>query len=95
MTKIFIWTEKIVHGNIIIYKDKRYKFVEWFNEETGFLMRSNVLENGQETLVTPSKRSFPELIDIGIMGTCSACDQGICKAAGVDCYQNATERRIH
>ena len=69
MTKTFIWTAKTAHGNMIIYKDKRYKFVEWFNEETGFLMRSNIIEKGQETLVTPPKRSYPELIDIGVMGT--------------------------
>ena len=93
MTKTSIWTEKTVHGNMIIYKDKRYKFVEWFNEETGFLMRSNIIENGQETLVAPSKRSYPELIDIGIMGTCSACEKGLCKAAGVDCYQNASKNK--
>ena len=78
---------------MIIYKDKQYRFVEWFNEETGFLMRSNIIKDGQETSVTPIGRSYPELIDIGIMGTCTACNNGICKAAGVDCYQNAAQNK--
>ena len=33
-------------------------------------------------------RSFPELIDIGIMGSCVAGRTGLCRAAGIDCYQN-------
>ena len=78
---------------MIIYKDKQYKFVEWFNEDTGFLMRSNIIESGEETSISPLRRSYPELIDIGIMGTCTACDNGMCKVAGVDCYQNASERK--
>lgn len=78
---------------MIIFKDKQYNFVEWFNEKTGFLIRSNVLENGKETLVTPGRRSYPELIDVGIMGTCTACDNGICKAVGIDCYQNASQNK--
>ena len=32
-------------------------------------------------------RSFPELIDIGIMGACNAGKSGLCRNAGVDCYQ--------
>ena len=78
---------------MIIYKDKKYNFVEWFNEETGFLIRSNTIERGKESQFAPFRRSYPELIDIGIMGTCGACDNGICKAAGVDCYQNATQNK--
>ena len=74
---------------MIIYRDKRYMFVEYFNEQNGFLMRSNILDGNVETDVQPCMRSFPELLDIGIMGTCEACKDGICKAAGVDCYQNA------
>jgi len=38
-------------------------------------------------------RSFPELLDIGIMGHCDACCAGVCRSAGVDCYQNAAVRR--
>lgn len=82
--------ERIACGNMIFYKDKYYNFIEYFNEFNGFLLRSNVLKNGVETSETPYRRSYPELIDIGIMGSCVACDNGMCKAAGIDCYQNAT-----
>lgn len=81
--------ERIACGNMIIYKDKRYNFVEFFNEENGFLARSNILENGAETTTVPFRRSYPELIDVGIMGTCTACENGMCRVAGIDCYQNA------
>ena len=75
---------------MIIYKDKKYNFVELFNEETGFLLRSNIIADGYETDVPASVRSFPELIDIGIMGHCHAATSGMCKQSGVDCYQDAT-----
>ncbi len=32
--------------------------------------------------------SFPELLDIGIMGHCIHGRQGLCMKAGVECYQN-------
>lgn len=82
--------ERIACGNMIFYKDNHYNFIEYFNESNGFLLRSNVLKNGVETGEAPCRRSYPELIDIGIMGSCVACDNGMCKAAGIDCYQNAS-----
>ena len=84
---------RIARGSMIIYKDKKYNFVEWFNEKNGFLMRSNIIKDGEETSVMPEMRSYPELIDVGIMGTCIACNNGICKAVGVDCYQNASQNK--
>lgn len=72
---------------MIYYRDKKYCFVELFNESTGTLVRSDVLEHGQETGQTPEMRSFPELIDIGIMGSCIAGKTGICHSVGIDCYQ--------
>ena len=68
---------------MIIYEDKRFSFWELFNEKDGTLIRSNV--NG--TQKDPQMRSYPELIDVGIMGHCYAGQEGICKAAGIDCYQ--------
>lgn len=73
---------------MIYYRDKKYAFVELFNENTGTLVRSDVLEAGQETGRVPEMRSFPELIDIGIMGSCLAGKTGICRLAGIDCYQS-------
>lgn len=72
---------------MIYYKDKKFGFIELFNDETGTLIRSNILNSGRETERLPPMRSFPELIDIGIMGGCSAGKAGLCRNAGVDCYQ--------
>lgn len=64
---------------MILYKDEQYGFYEIFNEENGTLIRSDI--DG----VDPICRSFPELLDVGIMGH---CDNGsYCKSAGIDCYQ--------
>jgi hypothetical protein len=93
MTKTFIWMGLIACGEMIYYKDKKYNYIEYFNEQNGTLVRSNILKDGIETSVTPVMRSFPELIDIGIMGTCHASKHGICLAAGVDCYQNALSKQ--
>lgn len=68
---------------MIIYKDEVFGFFEIFNEENGTLIRSDV--NG----VDPVMRSFPELLDIGIMGHCDSGEY--CKNAGVDCYQRGHE----
>ena len=82
--------EGIAFGKMIFYKDEKYNFVEFFNEENGFYLRSNVICDNTETEIEATMRSFPELLDIGIMGTCMACESGICKMAGIDCYQNAS-----
>ncbi|AWW26905.1 SPASM domain-containing protein [Acetobacterium sp. KB-1] len=68
-----------------IYVDKKYHFYELFNEKNGTLIRSNI----EGTDIDAKCRSFPELIDIGIMGSCISGKTGICKNAGIDCYQNA------
>ncbi|MDR1797238.1 MAG: radical SAM protein [Clostridiales Family XIII bacterium] len=69
--------------------DKKYNFAELFNDKTGFLVRSNVMLGNKMADCEPYMRSFPELIDIGIMGHCHCAEKGFCKMAGVDCYQNA------
>ena len=71
---------------MIIYKDKKYNFIEYFNPNNGFLIRGDVLnKNGGN----PLQRSYPELLDIGIMGQCHIAKLDICKKAGIDCYQKA------
>lgn len=50
------------------YYDKKYSFLEFFDENTGFYLRSGVIKNGKETKEDPFMRSMPGLIDIGIMG---------------------------
>ena len=70
-----------------IYKDKLFNFIEYFNDKNGMLIRTNILDSkGHETDKEPIMRSFPELIDIGIMGKCHV-NQIYCKQFGVDCYQ--------
>lgn len=70
---------------MIYYEDKKYKFFELFNEKNGTLIRSNV----SGTQMDATMRSFPELLDVGIMGQCNAAKAGICSRAGIECYQNA------
>lgn len=64
---------------MIIYKDEVFDFYEIFNESNGTLFRSDI--NG----INPVMRSFPELLDVGIMGHCNSGEY--CRRAGIDCYQ--------
>lgn len=72
----------------VVKVDKENKFVSKFNGNTGFYIRTGVLDNvGTDTGVDPFMSSFPELIDIGIMEKC------VCSSkCNVDCYQKACER---
>ena len=70
---------------MIFYFDKKFKFYEIFNPSNGLLIRSDISTTKQ----SPILRSFPELLDVGIMGSCHNINNRICKIAGVDCYQNA------
>lgn len=67
--------------------DKKNKFISMFNPDTGFYMRSGVIEDGKDTGVDPFMTSYPELLDIGIMQTCVCSHK-----CNVDCYQKAIER---
>lgn len=72
-------------GPIIEMTDTTFNFKESFNRTTGYYRRTGILDkNGVDTNIDPFMRSFPGLLDIGIMGGCSASD--LCK---VDCYQGA------
>lgn len=68
--------------------DKKNKFISMFNPLTGFYMRSGVIKNGKDTGVDPFMTSFPELLDIGVMGHCVHGANGLCIKSGVQCYQN-------
>ncbi|MGN0483882.1 MAG: SPASM domain-containing protein [Lachnospiraceae bacterium] len=67
--------------------DKKNKFVSVFHPDTGFYLRSGILENGKDTGIDPFMASFPELLDIGIMQTCVCSHK-----CNVDCYQRAIDR---
>ena len=69
--------------------DKLYNYRYFFDTKTGFYMRTGILDdNGNDTGVDPFMASFPHLIDVGIMGHCIHGESGLCKAAGVQCYQS-------
>lgn len=69
--------------------DKKNRFVSMFDPKTGFYVRSGVMdENGKDTGVDPFMTSFPELIDVGVMGHCVHGKSGLCLKSGVQCYQN-------
>lgn len=72
---------------MIFYRDEKYRFNEFFNEKNGFLIRTNILNDEEkETCNIANMRSFPELMDIGIMGKCHVYKQ-YCKKFGIECYQ--------
>lgn len=51
-----------------IRKDKN--FISCFDEKSGVYVRSGILEDGTDTGRDPFMASFPELLDVGIMGHC-------------------------
>lgn len=67
-------------------KDKN--FISIFDETTGQYIRSGIIKNGVETTEDPFAASFPELLDVGIMGHCKHGQSGLCLQAGVECYQD-------
>lgn len=69
-----------------IKKDKN--FISCLNQETGFYFRTGILEDGKDTGVDPFMASFPELLDVGIMGHCIHGKTGLCQKAGIGCYQD-------
>jgi len=74
---------------MLVFHDKKYNFYEYFNKSNGFLLRSNIFKKNKESSEPPFIRSFPELLDIGIMGHCHCDTESFCKKYGIDCYQDA------
>lgn len=69
--------------NTIVFVDKKYRFNELFNLKTGFYVRSGIINKNRDTGKDPFMRSFPALIDIGIMAKCKNAQY-----CPVGCYQN-------
>lgn len=63
-------------------------FISFFDEGTGQYIRTGIIKNGKDTGRDPFMTSFPELLDIGIMGNCKHGKMGLCVKAGVECYQD-------
>lgn len=69
--------------------DKDNKFMSIFDTMSGAYVRTGVLdEKGKDTGVDPFMASFPELLDIGIMGHCIHREKGYCYKYGIECYQD-------
>lgn len=62
-----------------------------FDEKNGFYLRSGIIENGRDTGIDPFMASFPELLDVGIMGRYVYGKTGLCLAAGVQCCQRGLD----
>ncbi len=79
--------------------DRQYQFQELFNPHTGFYLRTGILEKEQQsnryvdTGVDPFMRWMPNLLDIGIIGTCTHGSRGLCRKSGVQCYQDGLHIR--
>lgn len=71
---------------------KEKEFVSCFDNKTGVYVRTGVIVNGCETEEEPFMASFPELLDIGIMGHCKHGQSGLCMQSGIQCYQNGHDR---
>ncbi|MDD3339122.1 MAG: SPASM domain-containing protein [Lachnospiraceae bacterium] len=70
-------------------KTRREKdFVTCFDEKSGKYIRTGILVDGVDTGKDPFMASFPELLDVGIMGHCIHGKSGMCIMAGVECYQD-------
>lgn len=67
---------------------KEKEFLSFFDEETGRYMRTGIIKGGKDTGEDPFMSSFPELLDVGIMGHCRHGKSGLCIKAGVECYQD-------
>ncbi|MBS3985840.1 MAG: radical SAM protein [Selenomonadales bacterium] len=73
--------------------DRTHRYVAVFNPETGVSVRSGMIdERGHDTGKDPFQASFPELLDIGIMGRCAHGQSGRCLMSGVECYQSGDEK---
>jgi len=78
---------------MLIHKDNINHFISIFNENSGFYVRSSIIENGVETNKEPFMSQFPELLDIGIMGHCIHGNSGLCLSANIQCYQNGLRQK--
>lgn len=77
------------------YVDRKNRFMEFYEPETGFYMRTGVIDKySNDTGVDPFMRDFPSLIDIGVMGKCIHGQTGLCLKSGVECYQDGLHKKV-
>lgn len=73
---------------------KEKDFLTLFDEKTGQYLRTGIIKEGRDTGEDPFMSSFPELLDVGIMGHCSHGKSGLCIKAGVECYQDGLHAEL-
>lgn len=61
-------------------------FISCFDEKKGRYIRTGIIKDGKDIGIDPFMASFPELLDIGIMGHCKHGQKGLCLQAGIECY---------
>lgn len=76
----------------MVYRHNYGNFRTAFNDVTGAYIRSGIIRNGKETEEDPFMAPFPELLDVGIMGSCLHGRTGLCLKAGVECYQDGANK---
>lgn len=72
---------------------KEKNFISLFDSGTGRYVRTGIINNGKDTGIDPFMASFPELLDVGIMGHCKYGQSGLCIKAGIECYQDGLHQR--
>lgn len=74
---------------MIVHHDSRFRFIASYDPVTGQGVRSHTYDLlGNDTGEDPWRATYPELLDVGIMGSCTHGLSGLCAASGVQCYQN-------
>lgn len=78
-----------VNSNFSTIIDPVYGFKSYFDADTGSYLRTNVLDaDGNATEKEPFMSSYPQLLDIGIMGHCAHGLDGLCAINNGTCYQS-------
>lgn len=72
---------------------KEKEFLSLFDPRTGRYLRTGIIKDGKDTGIDPFMASFPELLDVGIMGYCRHGQSGLCVRAGVECYQDGLHQK--
>ncbi|MBQ7617688.1 MAG: hypothetical protein IJS50_02325, partial [Desulfovibrio sp.] len=65
---------------MIVKKDRN--FYSFFDEKNGTYIRTGILDGVHDTGEDPFMASFPELLDVGIMGHCIHGKNGLCIKSG-------------
>ena len=77
----------------MMYRSISPNYVSFFDQSTGQGMRiKRDPATGGLLFEDPFMANFPELLDVGIMGHCNHGKSGLCKKAGIGCYQNGATK---